>query len=101
VYRRSRGKCTTIGEYISGGWASPNQSTFWNLQRVTTPSIPAGTALVMDPNEVLILDRESPTVLASNQDRDNFIKNMVTLLGEIRLGMAILNPQAIASVDLP
>ena len=50
---------------------------------------------------IWVLDRESPTVLASNQDRDNFIKNMVTLLGEIRLGMAISNPMAIASVDLP
>jgi HK97 family phage major capsid protein len=92
---------TTTGEYVAGGWASPNQSSFWNLQRVTTPSVPVGTAIVMDPSAVLILDREQPTVLVSNQDRDNFIKNLVTLLGEIRLGMAILNPQAIVSVPLP
>jgi HK97 family phage major capsid protein len=91
----------TDGKYVAGGWAAPNQSSFWNLQRVTTPSVPQGTALVLDPNAVLILDREQPTVLASTQDRDNFIKNMVTLLAEIRLGMAILNPQAILSVALP
>jgi hypothetical protein len=44
---------------------------------------------------------DSPTVLASTEDRDNWIKNLVTIRGEIHLGMAILNPQAIVNVDLP
>lgn len=92
---------TSTGEYVAGGWAAQNRQAFWNLQRVTTPSMPAGQAIVMDANAVLILDREQPTVLVSTQDADNFTRNLVTLLGEVRLGMAILVPQAIARVTLP
>lgn len=86
---------------MAGGWSSPNQSGIWTMRRVVTPALAAGTALVLDANAVLVLDRESPQVFAANTDRDRVIKNMVTLLGEIRLGMAIMIPQAIAKVKLP
>lgn len=55
----------------------------------------------MGANAVLILDREQPTVLVSTQDADNFTRNLVTLLGVVRLGMAIFVQQAIARVTLP
>jgi HK97 family phage major capsid protein len=92
---------TTTGEYVAGGWSTPNQSNIWSLQRVATPAIAAGTALVLDRNVVLVLDREQPTVLVSTESRNNFIRNLMTILGEIRLGLAILNPSAIKSVTLP
>jgi hypothetical protein len=56
---------------------------------------------VLDKSSALILDRQAPIVLASTEDRDNFIRNLVTLLGEIRLGLALLNPKAILKVTLP
>ena len=52
---------------------------------VTTGKIPAGEALVLDTSCVL-LDREEPTVLISTEDRDNFVKNVVTILARSATG---------------
>ena len=91
----------TDGQYVAGGWAQPNQGSIWTMTRVTSPALVAGTALVLDRSSALILDRQAPIILASTEDRDNFIRNLVTLLGEIRLGLALLNPKAILKVTLP
>ena len=39
----------------------------------------------------MLLDREQAAVLVSTEDRDNFIKNMVTILAEVRAGLAVLD----------
>jgi HK97 family phage major capsid protein len=44
------------GQYLAGGWASPASPTAWNVPVLTTPSMPRGEALVMDPSQVAILD---------------------------------------------
>jgi hypothetical protein len=47
-----------------------------------------------------MLDREQVTTAVSSEDRDNFIKNLVTLLAEMRGGLAIYNTEAVRVVDL-
>jgi hypothetical protein len=42
----------------------------------------------------MIWDRQSITVEVSREDRDNFVKNMVTILVEERLGLSAFAPAA-------
>jgi len=39
-------------------------------------------------------DREDANITVSNQDRDNFVKNMVTILCEERVGLTVYRPEA-------
>ena len=44
-------------------------------------------------------DREDANVTISNQDRDNFVKNMVTILCEERVGLTVFRPEAFVTGD--
>lgn len=91
---------TTQGEYIIGSPRDPSPLSLWGTPVVTTPSLAAGTALVLDPAQVAVLDRQQPTLLASRDDGDNFRRNLVTILAEMRAGLAVFAPDAVLSVDL-
>ncbi|MBZ4288400.1 phage major capsid protein, partial [Mycobacterium tuberculosis] len=41
-----------------------------------------------------VWDRMDATIEISNQDRDNFVKNMLTILCEERLALAVKRPEA-------
>lgn len=44
-------------------------------------------------------DREDANVSVSNQDGDNFVKNMVTILAEERIGLTVFRPEAFVKGD--
>jgi HK97 family phage major capsid protein len=74
---------------------------------LTPPRIwgqPVVATQAMDPGDFLvgafrtaatIYDRMDTEVLISSEDRDNFIKNMLTVRAEKRLALAVKRPQAI------
>lgn len=70
----------------------------WGLQRVTSTAIASGTALIIDPMSVAVLDREQPTVYTTDSHGTNFTSNIVTMLLECRVGLAVFEPTGICKV---
>lgn len=48
-----------------------------------------------------IFDREEASIAVSTEDRDNFVKNMVTILCEERLALAVARPAAFVHGSFP
>jgi HK97 family phage major capsid protein len=85
--------------YFQGGWNEPASLNMWGLPLVTTPSCTAGTALVMAPDAVVILDREDVKIMLGYDGQD-FTANLITVLCEGRFGFAVISSGAILSVAL-
>lgn len=71
----------------------------WGLPLIQTPAVAAGTVLVLDPMQAAILDRWSPRV-ELGRDADDFTRNLLTIRGEIRVGLAVFSPAAVLKVTL-
>jgi len=88
------------GRYLYGDPASPAPPSLWNRPIVTNPYIPQGMALVADTSRASVRDRLQPTVYFSRHHKDNFTRNLVTILVEARLGLAIYDENAFRRVNL-
>ncbi len=81
--------------YIAGYPAADTPNQLWGLPVVVTPSIPAGTFLTGDfQRGAVIWDRQPPTIEISRNVNDDFVRNMVTILAEIRIAMAVVRPES-------
>lgn len=86
-------------EYIGGGPFGATPLSLWGVAAVPTPAMAAGFALVGDFSlGVTLFIREGVNVLMSDSDQDDFIKNRVTLLGEMRAGMPVWRPSVFQRV---
>lgn len=84
---------------------------FANVMQMAGPQLwgrPVVDTQSMDVDEFLvgafkgaatIYDRMDPEVVASSEDRDNFIKNMITVRAEERLALAVKRPAALITGD--
>lgn len=85
----------TTGQYV---FARPQESAMprlWGRNVVATPAMTSGRFLVGDfAQHAQIFDREDASVAISAEDRDNFVRNMLTILVEERLALAIYRPEA-------
>jgi HK97 family phage major capsid protein len=76
-------------------------TAIWRMPAVQHVAIAEGTFLLGDfQRGVRIHDREQASVRLSTEDRDNFIKNMVTVLCELRLALATPRPDLLVTGDL-
>jgi HK97 family phage major capsid protein len=48
-----------------------------------------------------LFDREEAQILVSNEDQDNFVRNLVTVLCEERLALAVTRPAAFIYGSFP
>ncbi|WP_225773314.1 phage major capsid protein [Pseudomonas sp. Marseille-Q5115] len=84
------------GRYIFGGPAAFAAKVMWGLPVVATKAQAQGTFTVGGFDLASqVWDRMDATVEVSREDRDNFVKNMLTILCEERLAVAHYRPTAI------
>ncbi len=89
----------------AGGYVFANPTglvgpTLWGQPVVSTTGITVDKFLVgAFQMAAQIFDREDTEVLISSEDRDNFIRNMLTVRAEKRLALAVKRPAALVYGD--
>lgn len=86
--------------YLLGSPLQQLPRILFNVPVTPSPSMAAGTALIADTSHIALLDRLAATIMLSTSDVDNFTKNLVTVLAELRAGLAVYTPAALAKVDI-
>lgn len=85
-----------MGRYIFGGPSAFAARVMWGLPVVATKAQAQGTFTVGGFDLASqVWDRMDATVEVSREDRDNFVKNMLTILCEERLALAHYRPTAL------
>lgn len=84
-----------IGDVIGGGAVN----RLWGMRVVESENIATTTALVGDGTMAAVWDRQQARVLIDTIN-DQFVRNMLTLLAEERLALAVYRPSAFAAVTL-
>ena len=90
----------TAGAYIIGNPQDGAAPRLWGLPVVTTPAMTVDKFLVgAFRYGAQIFDRMDARVEISTEDSDNFRKNLVTILAEERLALAVYNTLAFVKGD--
>lgn len=76
---------------------SPFQYTgndrIWGLPVIESEAVPPGTAVVADFTRAVLFDRESTNISVGTAN-DDFIRNIVRILAEMRAGFGVIRPTA-------
>ena len=92
---------TTDGAYLFGTPTDGAAPRIWGKRVIESYGMGTGDFLAGSSLAATIYDREEVTVRAAEQHADFFIKNMVALLCEERLGFTVERPQAIVEGTFP
>jgi HK97 family phage major capsid protein len=91
----------TTGRYIIGNPQGVIGATLWNLPVVTTQAIAEDKFLTgAFKLGAQLFDRWQARVEVATENEDDFVKNLVTILAEERLALAVYRPQAFIYGDL-
>lgn len=91
----------TTGRYIIGNPQGTISPTLWGLPVVATQAITVDKFLVgAFKMGAQVFDRWQARVEVSTENEDDFVKNMVTILAEERLALAVYRPEAFVYGDL-
>jgi HK97 family phage major capsid protein len=83
----------STGNYIFGNPQDAVQPRIFGLPVVESPGIAAGTFLVGNfRGSATLYDRMAARVEVSTEDATNFRQNLVTVLAEERVGLAVKRP---------
>ncbi|PZQ18945.1 MAG: phage major capsid protein [Ancylobacter novellus] len=90
------------GRYLHAAVTSGAEPRLWGMRVVESDALAPGTFLVgAFALAAKIWDREQANVQISSEDRDNFVKNMLTLRGEERLALTVYRPSAFVGGAIP
>lgn len=78
--------------------AGPGARTAWGLTQVRTNAIAPGFALIIDPMQVAVLDRQQVSAYATDSDGEKFRSNILTFLMECRVGLGLFSPAGVCKV---
>jgi HK97 family phage major capsid protein len=85
----------STGRYIIGDPKADGVKRLWGKPVVDTTAMTAGNFLVgAFESGAQIFDREDANVAISTEDANNFRQNLVTILAEERVGLAVYRPEA-------
>lgn len=88
------------GRYFGNGPFGTGPQSIWAVPRVTSASIPQGTALMGDFRAFQLLIFEALSILAFNQHKDYAQRNLVYVRAELRALQLFRQPAKLAVVDL-
>lgn len=84
----------------AGPFGAGNGPSFlWGIPVVESEAVAAGTALVGDFSKSILYDREATTITVGTAN-DDFIRNIVRVLAEMRAGFGVIRPKAFVIVTL-
>ena len=87
-------------QYLGGGpFASGSVVRLWGYPIAVDRAITEGTVIVGDGTMAAIFDREDANILIDTIN-DQFVRNMLTILAEMRAALAVFRPAAFAVIDL-
>lgn len=91
----------TLGRYLGNGPFNTGPNTLWRLPVVESLAVSEGTAIVGAFKQgATVFEREAINILTSDSHADFFVRNLIAVLGEERLGLAIFFPAAFVEVTL-
>jgi HK97 family phage major capsid protein len=92
---------STLGEYIVGAPGGTAAAlTLWGKPVISTTAISPGIFLAGSSESAELIDRMDATIEASFEDRDNFVRNAVTVLCEERTVLCVYRPNAFVTGPL-
>lgn len=108
-YQNIRLRKDSNGQYYGGGFmygeygngAVAEQPALWGVRTVVTPAVSVGTCIVgaFKFGASVLHGNNGVTVNMANQNEDDFIKNLVTILIEERLALAVRRPSCFVKIS--
>lgn len=85
--------------YYFGGPLAMGQKMLWGLPVIESEVIPQGTFYTGDLKQMVIWDRQDPSLYITDSNRDHFERNIIDILYEGRWAFGVLRPPAIVKGD--
>lgn len=85
--------------YYFGGPLAMGTKTLWGLPVIESEVIPQGTFYTGDLKQMVVWDRQEPTLYMTDSHKDWFARNLLCFLYEGRWAFGVLRPPAIVKGD--